>query len=198
MKNLLFTTMTVMSLVLIGLFTAQGKEGPEAKKDAKSKFGEEMLPILESQKAYTMEVLNLMPEDKFDYRPTEEVRSFAELFKHIAGSFQIQQKFLKGTFTTLEDEFPAIQQMEKSQMSKQQIVDLLSSEFDNMKDLLSGMTEKDLRKTFTFSFFPGAPVKNYREIFTFSRRSLDASQRTGNDLSQAQWDKTCAIQTLVI
>ena len=51
MKNLLFTAMTAMSLVLIGLFTAQGKEGPEAKKEAKSKFGEEMLPILESPKA---------------------------------------------------------------------------------------------------------------------------------------------------
>lgn len=147
-------------------------DDPPGDLKAKTAFGEEMVTIMGNQKTYTLELLNLMPEDKFDYRPNEEVRSYAELFKHLAGSFMLQQKVLKGTFTTIDQEFPAVAQLEKSEMSKQQIVDLLSSEFDNMMVLMAEMTEKDLEKTFTFSFIPGAPVKSYQQIFVFSRDHL--------------------------
>lgn len=170
MKNLFITTLTALSLIVLAGFIIPDKEGITG--EAKSKYGQEMVTILASQKVYTLEILNLMPEDKLAYRPNEEVRSFAELFKHIAGSFQLQQKVLKGEFTTIQEEFPAVQQLEKSEMSKQQIIDLVSSEFDNMSNLLANMSEKDLKKTFTFAFIPGAPEKNYREIFTFSRDHL--------------------------
>lgn len=172
MKNLFITSLTVLSLVLVGSFAVNGKGGSKIKPQAKSKFGEEMVSIMESQKAYTLEVLNLMPEDKFDYRPTEDVRSFAELFKHMAGSFRLQQKMLTGKFTTIEEEFPAVQQLEKSQMSKQEIANLLSGEFDNMIALAGRLSEKDLKATFVFSFFPGAPEKTYREVLTSSRDHL--------------------------
>ena len=173
MKNLLLTVLTALTVIAIAAgFISKNNDRVTAEKVAKSKYGEEMISIMANQKAYTLELLNLMPEDKFDFRPTAEVRSFAELFKHLAGSFQLQQKVLKGEFTTLEQEFPVVQQLEKSSLSKQQIITLLDNEFDNMSALLAGMSEKDLKQTFTFDFIPGAPVKNYREIFTFSRDHL--------------------------
>ncbi len=172
MKNLLITTLTILSLVLVGSFAVNGKESSKTKPQAKSKFGEEMVAIFQNQKAYTIEVINQMPENKFNYRPAEEVRSFAELFKHIAGSFRLQQKVLKGEFTTPDQEFPAVQQLEKAEMSKQSIADLVSDEFDNFIDIIANMSEKDLKETFTFSFIPGAPVKSNREIFVFARDHL--------------------------
>lgn len=172
MKNLIIITLSIMSLVLVAGFTLNSMKDHGEKPLANSEFGEEMVAIMENQKAYTLELMNLMPEDKYNYRPNEEVRSFGELFKHLAGSFQLQQKVLKGEFTTPEKEFPAVQQLEKSEMSKQAIINLISKEMDNMISLMADMNKKELKTSFTFGFIPGAPVKTNREIFVFSRDHL--------------------------
>ncbi len=169
MKNLFITAIAVLGFIVSTGFTNKDHE-PKVK--AKTAFGEEMVTIMGNQKTYTLELLNLMPEENFNYRPDEEVRSYGELFKHLAGSFQLQQKVLKGTFTTIEQEFPAVAQLEKSDMSKQAIIDLVAQEFDNMMVMMADMSEKDLKKSFTFSFIPGSPTKSYEQIFVFSRDHL--------------------------
>ena len=54
------------------------------KKPADSK--EAILADWERAKAYTLEYIDAMPEDGINYKPTKEVRSFAEQMLHIAGS----------------------------------------------------------------------------------------------------------------
>ena len=59
-------------------------------------------PRWEGLRTHTMEVLEAMPEAYFDFRPTEDVMSFAKLFSHIGKSLDIYAGILDGI--SLEDE----------------------------------------------------------------------------------------------
>ena len=56
----------------------------------------------EGLKTHTFEVFEAMPGDKFSYRPTQEVMSFAKLFSHIGFSLDIYAEVLDGA-TKLEE-----------------------------------------------------------------------------------------------
>ncbi len=47
---------------------------------------EQMIAEFERAKAYTREYLDAMPADGYGYKPTEEMRSFAQQMLHIAGA----------------------------------------------------------------------------------------------------------------
>ena len=48
----------------------------------------------ENNKTYTLAVLEAMPEEHYDFQPTEEVKSFKGQAAHIVGSFNFQMAFL--------------------------------------------------------------------------------------------------------
>lgn len=48
----------------------------------------------ENNKSYTLAVLEAMPEEHYDFQPTEDVKSFKAQAAHIVGSFNFQMEFL--------------------------------------------------------------------------------------------------------
>jgi len=45
-----------------------------------------IVPLFEMVKGYLIGSVEIMPEEKFEYRPTEEVRTFGEIIGHVAGA----------------------------------------------------------------------------------------------------------------
>ena len=48
----------------------------------------------ENNKAYTLGVLEAMPEEYYDFKPTDEVKSFKEQAAHVVDAFNFQMEFL--------------------------------------------------------------------------------------------------------
>lgn len=48
----------------------------------------------ENNKTYTLAVLEAMPEEHYDFQPTEDVKSFKEQAAHIVNSFNFQMDFI--------------------------------------------------------------------------------------------------------
>lgn len=62
-----------------------------------SRFGRDFLPDWELSKQVTLEFAQAMPEEYYDYKPTPELRSFAEHMLHIAESSIVNvARFVKG------------------------------------------------------------------------------------------------------
>ncbi|MEZ5347427.1 MAG: DinB family protein [Pyrinomonadaceae bacterium] len=53
-------------------------------------------PRLAATKAFTLEVLEAMPDDKYDYRANEDVRTFKEQAYHIAYSIDYYKRVFAG------------------------------------------------------------------------------------------------------
>jgi uncharacterized damage-inducible protein DinB len=48
----------------------------------------------ENNKTYTLAVLEAMPEEHYDFQPTEEIKSFKAQAAHIVSSFNFQMEFI--------------------------------------------------------------------------------------------------------
>lgn len=73
-KHIIMKRLLALLSLLLLLHTAQAQTGTQVLKD------------WERAKAYTAEYIAAMPEDGINYKPTPEVRSFAEQMLHIAGA----------------------------------------------------------------------------------------------------------------
>lgn len=51
---------------------------------------------LEATKAFTIEVINAMPDDKFDYQPNDDVRTFQAQAYHVVYSIDYYNRLFKG------------------------------------------------------------------------------------------------------
>lgn len=85
------TTLTpLFALLLIGasvlLTSADKKEGDY----------DWMKNRLELTKAFTIEVFSAMPEDKYTYKPSDDIRTFQELAYHVVYSIDYYNRLFKG------------------------------------------------------------------------------------------------------
>jgi hypothetical protein len=65
---------------------------------AKDSLTKSYSKMLESSKAYTLEIAEAMPEDKYTFKPADSVRSFGEQMAHLGMS----SKFLLNMFIKCE------------------------------------------------------------------------------------------------
>ncbi len=126
----------------------------------------EMAELMKNMKEYTLEIANQMPEEKFDYKPdaSEDVRSYAQIFKHT-------KNFAQFCMMMLNDEKPdlrANQQKniayENSSISKTQIIADLSAVFDESIKFFNSTTDSELSGKYEFYFQEGKPVRSKRMI----------------------------------
>ncbi len=75
---------------------------------------------------HTFEVFDAMPEDQFDFQPTEEVMSYGNLFCHIGWSLDIYAEVLDGTMK--------IDKLESN--DKNRVSDYLQSRFDRFEEAM--------------------------------------------------------------
>lgn len=87
---------------------------------------DQFLALLEKSKAYTLGVVNAMPENSFDFKPVESVWTFNELSQHIAyGIHWWGDNYVKGGKTEWNP--PAIKG------GKKEAVALLEKAYDSLK-----------------------------------------------------------------
>ena len=109
-------------------------------KDAITNVGPEDYKYLETRldnaKAFTAEVFAAMPEAKYDFKPTEEVRSFKAQAFHIAYTLDWYDHRLKGKPVAWE---PG----DEERMSKEELATYLDAQFDKVKMTIMKSHGKD-------------------------------------------------------
>ena len=115
------------------------------------------ITALNGVKAYTLEIAEAMPEDKYTFKPHDSVRSFGEQMAHIGMSSQ----FLLGMFINGEPMptdpkvFANIGKMEKEMgQSKEACIKSVTASFDAIIATYKSMNAESLGKTFTVPFDP--------------------------------------------
>lgn len=127
-------TRMLAALGLAGLARV-GVRAQEAKKPG---FAEEFGPDWETAKAYTLEVASAMPAEKYDFKPTPEMRPFGELMGHIAIA-------LYGITAAVRGEQPPAQPPQDS--TKDSVIPFLTGAFDYVAQSVAALSEARLAET---------------------------------------------------
>ncbi|HZU24409.1 MAG TPA: DinB family protein [Bryobacteraceae bacterium] len=119
--------------LLIAALAAQTKPAPSPSKALRGYFEYVNGKVLDMAKDF--------PEDKYDYRPTKEMRSFGELIVHIASGNVYAAKVGKGEQANW-DELDA-----KNYKTKADIVGLLQKSIDDSTAALKAEPDEEFTKT---------------------------------------------------
>jgi len=122
-------------------------------------FKENFLPVWERAANYTLEVVKSLPADKYDYKATDEVGSFAELSGHIAGNI-----FWLTSQMIIDEESP-IKRIDWEQLPKEEIISYLKQAFNYVTETVKEINEENLDDTLEF----GGKVVNKKIIFGLMR-----------------------------
>lgn len=178
MKTLLFPCL--LTLLTSGIFAAD--------------FNSSMANIMKSMKAYTLEMVALMPEEKLDYKPVAAVRSFREQVAHMIEVNRFILGFqLKGDGKG--DPMKAIAEAEipKDAQSKEALMKALSQQFDDAIAFFESANNNQHDKTYTFGT-PDSPITTdyfavamlLRDHFSHHRSQLIVYLRL-NDIEPARF-----------
>lgn len=79
---------------------------------------------LEATKAFTMEVIKAMPENKYDYKPGDDIRTYQELAYHVVYSINYYNRVFKG------ESQPKWNPEAEDSKSKAELIKWANEEFD--------------------------------------------------------------------
>ena len=129
----------------------------------------EFMASLEEAKSYTIELAELMPADKYTFKPHDSVRSFGEQLAHMAMSSKfLTDIFIKGEPMPAPEMFAKIAQMEKEMgADKEKCVAALNETMKYVKETYEGMSEEQLNETFKVPFDPKQPEFSKKRGFDF-------------------------------
>ena len=126
-------------------------------KESKTNTTESFITALNGVKAYTLEIAEAMPADKYTFKPTDSVRSFGEQMAHLGMSSKfLLGMFIKGEAMPTDPEvFANIGKMEKEMgTSKEACIKTITEAFDDIIATYESMDTESLSKTFTVPFDP--------------------------------------------
>jgi len=104
----------------------------------------------ENSKNYLIEMTEAMPEENYDFKPTEREMSFSEQLLHIKQNME----WLSTTyFTENEDK----KEENTSQKSKDEIIAELKNSFDTVLEIVKNTPDENLQET--VDFFAGPKSK---------------------------------------
>ena len=139
-------------------------------KPAQSETTESYISMMNGVKAYTLELAEAMPADKYTFRPHDSIRSFGEQLAHIG----LSTKFLMGIFIKGEQMptdpavFAEIGKMEKEiGASKEACIKVLTESFDSLEATYKSMDAEKLNETFVVPFDPNQPTFTKKRGFEF-------------------------------
>jgi uncharacterized damage-inducible protein DinB len=120
-------------------------------KPKRAQFVNMYLPIWAEAEAQVLEIAEAMPEGKFNYKPTEESKTFAEQIVHIANSSYVLSQFM------LQGKKVDMTEPDASKMSKKEILAFSKEKMDATAGVISGLNEEQLKemvKTFAGNEMP--------------------------------------------
>jgi len=126
--------------------------------EAKSRFGRDFLPDWQLSREVTLEFARAMPEEHYPFRPTPDVRSFAEQMLHIAESAMVYTaRFVKGEKPPSSD-FTA-------NKTKDEIVTFLEQAYDYVATAAHEITDEQADESVSFP----EGKRPRRKIFAYIR-----------------------------
>ncbi|HTS29472.1 MAG TPA: DinB family protein [Bryobacteraceae bacterium] len=123
---------------------------------------QDLLNVFSSTASRCVTLAKAIPQDKLPWRPMEGVRSFNEVFVHMAGSTLLFGSYLglripQGPAHDLATvymkrgfEMPEIFASEAAIKDKAKIVEVMQQAFDQARELIRNMPDSDLDKTVDF------------------------------------------------
>lgn len=139
MKGILVLCLGLLNLTLLG----------------QSGFIEESLEKWENSKEYTIEVAEAMPEEAYDYKPTEDQMSFKEQLLHMMGNINwLSITYLPGESAGFD--------LKSTEYSKQEIIGMLRKTYEMAGKAIEKMDVEQLDEK--VEFFAGPKTK--RQIMT--------------------------------
>ena len=148
----------VLCLVPLSL-RGQGKDAPNS---GISQTRQDILdPFLDASRE-CLELAKAVPEEKYTWRPMQDVRSFGEVFVHMAGSTLLFCSYagmkapsgaahdLAAVYMKRGFEMPEIFAAERAIKTKAQTVEIMDQAFQMARDLIRGLPDADLNKHVDF------------------------------------------------
>ena len=137
MKKILL--MVLLSVAVVSLAVAQSKPAPVAASPlvsaTKMEFG--------AVKGYITKAAAELPENLYAYKPTPEVRSFGQLFGHVADSnFEL--------CAAAAGQKPSVKGIEKAKTAKADLVRLLGESFAYCDKIFDSTSDADAAKMVNF------------------------------------------------
>jgi uncharacterized damage-inducible protein DinB len=90
-----------------------------------------------------LDVAEVMPADKYGYKPTPEISSFGDQLVHVAG---ITQRFIDTAKGTKTDAAP------HGAMAKPEVISLLKKTFQSAQEMITPLTDAQLLEPVKFPF----------------------------------------------
>jgi hypothetical protein len=143
------------------LLTAQG-QSPAKSAVAISQVRQDILNTFNSAASRCLALAKIVPQDKLSWRPMEGVRSFGEVFVHMAGSSLLLGSYaglkipdgpahdLATVYMKRGFELPEIFAAEAAIKQQSQIVAIMEQAFQHVRDLVRAMPDSDLDRTVDF------------------------------------------------
>lgn len=130
--------------------TAPSSQGADKTPPSYDLKPQALLDLADLQKKF-VSLAKAVPADKYNWRPAEGVRSFGEVFLHVAGTnFQYAPAIGAPRIPGFKADG-----YDKSEMDKARIVDKLNQSFDYARDAIEKMSNADFKKPLT-QFGPDA------------------------------------------
>jgi len=120
---------------------AQDSAAPGSTSPSYDLKGQSLVDLEAVQKKF-VELANAIPQDKFNWRPSSDSRSFAEVFLHVAGE---RYGILRLMGAQPPGEFDA-KTLEKSTTDKARIIDELNKSWEFTHKTISSMSNSDFAK----------------------------------------------------
>src|SRR4051812_17409307 len=132
---------TFMKAVLIVAASAllNGLVVSAAQPDLRPGFRSEFLKQLDEVEKKSLSLARAIPEEKFSWRPQEGVRSFGEVFSHLAGANYMFSNFIGGKLP--DGVNPHV---EKASPQKADITEKLRKSFAHARRVVMNMQDSDL------------------------------------------------------
>jgi uncharacterized damage-inducible protein DinB len=111
----------------------------------------EMVAEWQRAKAYTKAYLDAMPEDGYAYKPTPEIRSFAQQMLHLADGNYLFASMASGKANPMGVTLPKHDLVEKgTAQTKEAAAKAVMDSYDFVINTLQDMTAEQLQETTTF------------------------------------------------
>jgi len=111
----------------------------------------QMIAEWQRAKAYTKEYLDAMPEDGYSFKPTPEIRSFAQQMLHLADANYLFSSIGGGKPSPLGQTLPAHNQLEKTaSQTKEATTKAAMDSYDFVISTLQGITPDQWQETIKF------------------------------------------------
>jgi len=141
-------------------------ESPKPYYGSADEFRAEFVGLWKTMKAYTLEVAEAMPADKYDFRPDDSVRTFAQQLKHLSYANMF---FVKVFFMGEQVEFD--QTIEQVGMSKEEVIAFMNESFDLVLEKAENINDEMLNEQVEIFLVPvdPKPMLSRRQMFVFMR-----------------------------